>query len=280
VHLFGHPARMDELRRIAEQHGLVIIEDAAQAIGATWHGEYAGAMGAAGVLSLNRHKIIQCGEGGVVLSRDASVARIAAMIRNHGEVVVDVEGGDPFNTLGSNYRMTEVEAAIARVQIDKLDHLLEARQRLAGRLTARLADHPALEAVRVTEGCTSAHYLYPIRIPGGAVEGVGRDAIAAALAAEGVAVATGYVKPIYLQPLYQQRLGRGRRGCPWTCGHWGGEVSYAPGLCPVTERLYDSELMVVEGCRAPATESDIDDIADAFDKVMGRLDELHQPAVR
>ena len=90
---------------------------------------------------------------------------------------------------------------------------------------------------------------------------------------------TGYVKPIYLQPLYQQRLGRGRRGCPWTCGHWTGTVSYEHGICPVTERLWGQELMLLDVCRAPLTERDADDVADAFEKVLGSLDELSTLAV-
>ena len=98
--------------------------------------------------------------------------------------------------------------------------------------------------------------------------------IARALRAEGIPVGTGYVKPIYMQPLYQRRLGRGRRGCPWTCGHWAGTVSYERGICPVTERLWEQELMLLDVCRAPLTERDADDVADAFEKVLGSLDEL------
>ena len=74
VHLFGHPARMGELLELAERHGLAVIEDAAQSIGATWHGRHTGTLGSAGVLSLNYHKIIHSGEGGVVLTDDAETA--------------------------------------------------------------------------------------------------------------------------------------------------------------------------------------------------------------
>lgn len=279
VHLFGHPARMSGLLELAQRHDLAIIEDAAQAIGATFHGRKAGTMGIAGVLSLNRHKIIHCGEGGIVLADDPEVARIAQMVRNHGEVVVDDEGGDLFNTLGSNFRLTEIEAAIATVQLQKLDELLEIRRRLAARLTARLEQHTQLMPPHTAPGCTSSHYVFPVGLQPDLLEIADRSTIARALRAEGIPVGTGYVKPIYLQPLYQQRLGRGRRGCPWTCGHWTGTVSYEHGICPVTERLWGQELMLLDVCRAPLTERDADDVADAFEKVLGSLDELSTLAV-
>lgn len=274
VHLFGHPARMDGLLELAERHDLAIVEDAAQAVGARWHGRHAGTMGVAGVLSLNYHKIIHCGEGGIVLADDPEVARIAQMVRNHGEVVVDDEGGDPFNTLGSNFRLTEIEAAIGSAQLQRLDELLAIRRRLAARLTARLERHVQLAPAQTAPGCTSSHYVLPIRLQPDLLEIVDRSAIARALRAEGIPVTTGYVKPIYLQPLYQQRIGRGRRGCPWTCGHWMGTVSYEHGICPVTERLWERELMLLDVCRAPLTERDADDVADAFEKVLGSLDDL------
>jgi dTDP-4-amino-4,6-dideoxygalactose transaminase len=278
VHLFGHPARMDGLLELAERHDLAIVEDAAQAVGATWHEREAGTMGVVGVLSLNYHKIIHCGEGGIVLADDPKVARIVQMVRNHGEVVVDDEGGDPFNTLGSNFRLTEIEAAIASVQLQKLDELLAIRRRLAARLTSRLEQHVQLIPAQTAPGCTSSHYAFPIRLQPGLLEIVDRCALARALRAEGIPVTTGYVKPIYLQPLYQQRLGRGRRGCPWTCGHWTGTVSYEHGICPVTERLWEQELMLLDVCRAPLTERDADDVADAFEKLLGSLDELRMLA--
>jgi perosamine synthetase len=274
VHLFGHPTRMDELLELSERHDLAIIEDAAQSIGATWHGRETGTIGTAGVLSLNRHKLIQCGEGGIVLTNDPAVARIARMARNHGEVVVDDEGGDPFNTLGSNFRMTEIEAAIASSQLEKLAGLLEIRRRLAARLTARLEQLPLIAPARTEPDCESSHYVYPVRLLPDLLDRVDRSVFARALEAEGIPVGTGYVKPIYLQPMYQNRDGRGRAGCPWSCGHWHGAVSYAPGICPVTERLWRRELILLDTVRAPLTEHDVDDVADAFEKVLGSLDEL------
>jgi dTDP-4-amino-4,6-dideoxygalactose transaminase len=115
VDIFGQPAHWDPLRALAQEHGLRLIEDAAQAAHATAHGRFAGTLGDAGVLSLNYHKIIHSGEGGVLLTDDPEVAQRAQMVRNHGEVVAEQCGlPDIANTFGSNYRMTEIEASIAR----------------------------------------------------------------------------------------------------------------------------------------------------------------------
>lgn len=278
VHLFGHPARMEGILELADRHGLALIEDAAQSIGATWNGRETGTLGTAGVLSLNYHKIIHSGEGGIVLTSHPALAMRARLVRNHGEVTAGSAGVGIAGTLGSNFRMTEIEAAIAVEQLAKLEPLLGTRRDLAGRLTERLAELPGVVPATVRDGCTHSFYVYPIRVIPEELDGLPRETLARALAAEGVPVAEGYVEPIYLQPMYQQRIAFGDQGCPWTCGHWGGEVSYEKGICPVTERLYERELMLADVTRVPLTAADIDDVADAFEKVIANRDELLSPA--
>jgi dTDP-4-amino-4,6-dideoxygalactose transaminase len=274
VHLFGHPARLGELTALAERHGLRLIEDAAQSLGATWKGRETGTIGDAGVISLNRHKIIQSGEGGAVVTDDPRIAQVAQLVRNHGEVVVaNTELPTIANTVGSNFRLSELHAAVAAAQLGKLDDLLHVRQELGARLGARLAQLPGLRPGMPAEGCTHGYYLFPVRIDAGEL-GVSRATFARALRAEGAPATEGYVEPIYLQPLYQQRIAHGTRGCPWTCGHWRGEVSYERGICPVTERLYESDLLLLDVCRSPLTPRDVDDVADAFEKVIENLDRL------
>jgi dTDP-4-amino-4,6-dideoxygalactose transaminase len=274
IHLFGHPAPMDGILEIAERKGLAVIEDAAQSIGATWRGRETGTLGTVGVLSLNRHKIIQSGEGGIVITDDDEVAGRARLVRNHGEVSVDALGLELANAIGSNFRMTEIEAAIATEQVAKLDALLEIRRELAAHLTRRLADLPGVVPAVVKDDCTHSYYVYPVKLDAEELRGVGRRAFCEALAAEGVPNEPGYAEPIYLQSVYQQRIARGPRGCPWTCGHWKGSVSYERGICPVTERMYDEELLLLDVTRAPLTTRDIDDVADAFEKVLACLDDV------
>ncbi|HEU4879439.1 MAG TPA: DegT/DnrJ/EryC1/StrS family aminotransferase, partial [Gemmatimonadaceae bacterium] len=132
VDLLGHPAEMDEIMALARERNLVVIEDAAQVPGATYKGRPAGTQGHMGVFSLNYHKTIHTGEGGVVVTNDDEFAERMALIRNHGEVVVKDKGTeDIVNLVGFNYRMTEIEAAIGIEQLKKLHALHPPRVRNA-----------------------------------------------------------------------------------------------------------------------------------------------------
>ncbi|MBZ5559445.1 MAG: DegT/DnrJ/EryC1/StrS family aminotransferase [Acidobacteriia bacterium] len=274
VHLLGHPADMDPLMALARERKLMVIEDCAQAHGATYKGRTVGTIGHFGVFSLNVNKTIQCGEGGVVTTADADLALRVQLIRNHAEVVVgQLNRANIVNMLGYNYRMTEIEAAIARVQLTRLDALNAHRLALAAYLTDRLRGCDALEPPHVAPGCTHAYYLYAMTYREDRT-GVPRATFLQALKAEGVEFAGGYVQPLYLQPVYQTRQLYGEVGCPFSCPFYDGEVSYAPGLCPTAERLHARDLVTTEMVRAPLTREDMDDIVKAIEKVTANLDEL------
>ena len=274
VNLFGHPARLDELREITDRRGVPLIEDNAQAPGASYQGRLAGTIGRIGVLSLNYHKAGQTGEGGVALTDDDEAALRLQLIRNHGEVVVGEIGmADLENQLGWNYRLSEIHAAIGRAQLPKLDRMNEIRVRLARRLSERLAGYDFLVPPREEPGCTHGYYLYPMRYLAEQL-GISRDLFVRALQAEGVSVAGGYIKPIYLNPMYQRRLVYGRSGCPFTCGHYDGTPDYEPGACPVTERLYREEMLTTDICKYPNGESEVDEFVAAVAKVADGAGEL------
>lgn len=269
VDLFGQPAHWDEIWTLAREYNLRVIEDAAQAANARYRGRLAGTLGDVSVLSLNYHKVIHCGEGGVILTSDPELAERARLVRNHGEAVVGEFGlSNIANTFGSNYRMTEIEAAIARCQLERLPELFVHRERLATYLSRRLRDMPSITVPHIESNVTSAYYMYAVKLH--PELGVSRCTFVRALNAEGIPFGGGYVRPLYLQPMYQQRSAY-NRGCPWTCGHYQGSVSYAPGTCPVAERMHDRELIVAMICHPPQTEEDMDDIARAFDKVLSHL---------
>jgi perosamine synthetase len=275
VHIFGQPADMQPILDLARERNLRLIEDAAQSVGATYQGRYTGTFGDAGILSLNYHKIIHTGEGGIVLTNNDIVAERARLVRNHGECVVEELGwSDVAHTLGSNYRMTEIEAAIGVEQLHKLDGLFAHRNRLAAHLTQRLAALDDLITPPVVHPAAShAFYVYAVKFHAERA-GLSRHTFAQALKAEGVPFGEGYVRPLYLQPLYQQRIAYGREGCPWTCGHYHGQVSYAKGLCPTAERLHEHELLIADICHTPLTPGDMDDVANAFEKVLEHRLEL------
>ncbi len=274
VDIFGYPAAWDEIMAIAGEYGLVVIEDAAQAPGAKYHGRWAGTLGHMGVFSLNYHKTIHCGEGGVVVTDDAALAERLQLIRNHGETVVKGKGVENIvNMVGFNYRMTEIEAAIANEQLKKLEGLVQPRIAAAQYLNDQLGDLPGLTLPRVPPDIRHAYYVYAIRYAA-TESGVPRDRLAAALKAEGIPIFPGYVEPLYLQPMYQRQIGFGRDGFPFSYPGYAGRLNYRRGICPVTESMYYEELLLTNICHAGITRADLDDFVAAFHKVYENLDEL------
>jgi dTDP-4-amino-4,6-dideoxygalactose transaminase len=274
VDLLGHPAEMDEIMEIAREHNLVVIEDAAQVPGAMYKGRPVGTLAHIGVFSLNYHKTIHTGEGGVIVTNDDRFADRAALIRNHGEVVVKDKGTeDIVNMVGFNYRMTEMEAAVGIEQLKKLPRLHPPRVECADYLTERLKNLPGLKTPVVRDGVVHGYYRYALRFDESVV-GISRDRFVDALNAEGIPMVKGYTEPLYLEPMYQRRIAYGSKGFPWVGSGWTGTVDYSAGSCPVIERLYYKELMCTDVCHADTGTSDLDDVVAAFEKVYDNLDEL------
>jgi perosamine synthetase len=271
--IFGHAADLDTIMDIARRHRLKVIEDAAQAPGALYKGRHVGTVADIGVYSLNYHKHIHTGVGGVCVTNDATLAERLQLIRNHAESVVAGKGvTDLCNMIGFNFRMTEIEAAIGVEQLKKLPRLLAERQTLAGRLTEGLRGLKGLGLPVIKPDCSHAYYVYPMVIDAAAT-GVPRDRIIEALCAEGAAVAGGYCN-LHLLPMYQQRIAHGRKGFPWIGGPYRGTVSYAKGICPSAESMNETRYMCVAMCQYAYTTADIDLIAQAFRKVWSGLDQL------
>jgi dTDP-4-amino-4,6-dideoxygalactose transaminase len=275
VDIFGHPADMDEIMGIAQDHDLIVIEDAAQAPGAQYKGRNAGTLADMGVYSLNYHKTIHCGEGGVVVTNNDDFAERLQLIRNHAEVVVKNKGTKNLvNMIGFNYRMTEIEAAIAIEQLKKLENLLIPRIRAAEYLTRHLSGFPGIVPPHVRSGVRHGYYVYSIIYHAEDV-GIPREKFVSALNVEGIPMANGYVEPLYLEPCYQQQIAFGRNGFPFTYPGYAGHVNYQPGICPVTERMYYKELMYTNICHANVTNCDLEDIIRAFEKIMSNLKDLN-----
>ncbi len=271
VDLFGHPAPWDRLRSVVGGADIVLIEDAAQAPGARADGRFAGTLGDIGVFSLNYHKTIHSGEGGVAVTNNPVLAERLQMIRNHGEAVVKARGTeDLVNMVGFNYRMTEIEAAIALQQLRKLESLVVPRVAAAEYLTKRLAPLPGLTPPLVRPGVRHGYYVYAVKYDEAVTE-VPRGWLVTALKAEGIPVTPGYVEPIYRQPMYQRGIGFGRHGFPFRLPD-GSQRRYPDGICPVAERMHERELLYLSFLHAGLTESDLDDVATAFEKVLTAAD--------
>jgi perosamine synthetase len=274
VDLFGHPADMDGIMALAQNHNLVVIEDAAQAPGGLYRGRFAGTLAHMGVFSLNYHKTIHTGEGGVVVTDDDQFADRLQLIRNHAEVVVKNKGvRNIVNMLGFNFRMTEIEAAIGSEQLKKLEGLVRPRIEAADYLGERLRPLPGLTPPSVPTDVRHGYYCYAMRYDARKT-GVPRARFARALHAEGIPVSEGYVQPIYLQPLYQERVVYGSGGCPFTCSPYKGTVNYEKGICPVTERMHENEMLLADVCYAGLSREDLDDVVHGFTKVIDNIGTL------
>jgi dTDP-4-amino-4,6-dideoxygalactose transaminase len=280
VHIFGYPAEMEQLQAIADEEDLVIIEDAAQAVGATYDGEYAGTIGDIGGISLNVHKHIHAGEGGVIMTDDERLARRAQLIRNHGETVVsDLEGSalgeldfEYTDIVGQNYRMTELVAAVGVEQLRKLPDLRWKRVERAELLRSELASVEIVSCPPVRENSTHSYYGFPLWYDPD-IGGVDLAVFLAALEAEGVP-ASKYVEPLYNLPVYQEGNVHDNGQVATGPVNGGRAVEYPADSCPTAERLYADRLLVTDTVVPETTEGDVCDIAAAFAKLDANRDVL------
>ena len=212
VHVFGQPADMDRILDIARRHGLFVIEDACEALGAEYKGRAAGSFGDASVFAFYANKQITTGEGGVVTTGRDDIAAAVRALRNQGR-----EPGDSWlrhTRLGFNYRLSEVHAAIGVGQMERLDVLLGNRARVARAYDERLAADGRIELPRIVADTTRmSWFVYVVRLP----QHVDRESVILRLQERGVP-ARAYFPPIHLQPYFREEL-----GC-------------RPGMLPVTER--------------------------------------------
>ncbi|GII92436.1 DegT/DnrJ/EryC1/StrS family aminotransferase [Sinosporangium siamense] len=228
VHLFGASARIGELRALADTHGLTLIEDCAQAwLTETPGGALAGTVGQVGTFSLQQWKHITCGDGGLVITDDDELARRMRLFADKGW---DRAAGRSHAAFGLNYRMTELQAAVARAQFAKLHGVVAARRRTAGLLTKALAGLPGV-LLPNAEG--HAWWLYPLVLPGG-----GAPALAERLRAAGVPARAGYLaEPLNHAPVLRHGPVYGTSRFPLT---------EEPAACPEAERMVAETLLIVD----------------------------------
>ena len=284
VHLFGHPADMDPIMALAKANDIAVIEDAAQAPFATYNGQIVGSIGDIGVFSLNYHKHIHTGEGGMVTTNDPVLSERVSLIRNHAEAVVAGRGVKNIsNMVGFNFRMGEIEAAIGVCQLKKGPPLVDQRCWNIEYLEAKLDGCPGLTFQKKAEGVRSVYYVHPIIFDAKTL-GIERKTFVAALKAElpettlregeGALIGGGYVRPIYLEPMYEQKIAFGDKGCPFNKPYYSGDLDYNMGICPETERAHFETLITHELMLPPMTNQDLDDVVRAFEKVAENIPAL------
>lgn len=272
VNLFGHPANLHALRALADRNGLYLVEDNAQSPFAKENGVYAGTIGHIGVFSLNYHKHIHTGEGGVCVTNDDDMALKLRMIRNHGENAAIPAGlTDLTNMVGFNYRLPELSAAVGLAQLEKLDEHLDSRILLAEKLTKACAGLVGLTPPVVKENCSHVYYLWAMRYDKSQT-GVSREMFSKSLTAEGFPNYLGYVKPLYELPLFQSRIAIGSKGFPFNLS----ERKFEKGLCPVVERMHYEELVWFPICFYENDDVMAEELCQALLKVHQGMDQLRR----
>ena len=263
VHLFGSPGPAAELRTLADEHGLVLIEDCAQAyLTRCPDGRLAGTVGHIGCFSLQQSKHITAGDGGLCLTDDAALARRMRMFADKGWPRDTDERTHLF--LATNYRMTELQAAVARAQLPKLAGVVRDRRNAALALAKVVAGLPGLLPPPDSGGM--AYWQFPVIVEPGLAGGSNHD-YGKALAAEGIPASGGYLsRPLYLTPMLVERRTYGQSGYPLSVPPADQVPRYERGLCPVAESLIDERLLVI-AWNERYTAADVDDIAEAVGKV-------------
>jgi dTDP-4-amino-4,6-dideoxygalactose transaminase len=242
VHVFGQPCDLDPVLALAERHGLAVIEDACEAIGAEYKGRKVGSLGQAAVFAFYPNKQITTGEGGMIVTDDASWDALLRSLRNQGRDVFD--GWLEHARLGFNYRLDELSAALGLAQLRRIDELLAGRERVAGWYGERLRDLPGLTLPSPAPWTTRmSWFVYAVRLPSRPE----RDRVIAELAAREIA-ARPYFPPIHLQPFYRDRFG------------------FRPGDFPAAEAAGDRCLALPFFSRM--SESQVDEVSDALREIL------------
>ncbi len=274
VDIFGHSCDIDSIMQIAEKYDLTVIGDTAQAPGTFNNNRMTGTIGHVGGFSLNRHKHIQTGEGGICVTNDKKIYEKLQLIRNHAEAVVeDKDVVELTNMVGYNFRLGEIESAIGIEQLKKLDLFVKSRQATAEKLNNELEGIEGLRLPIVKPGCTHGYYMYPMILDLDILNST-REKIRNALEAEGVqGLAAGYVN-VHSLPIYQKKIAYGSNGFPWNSDICKREVNYKKGICPVAEELHEKTYLGFENCDYDLTDEEIILIGKAFRKVFSQLSKL------
>ena len=269
VHFGGQPADLDSIGKIAARRGIALIEDAAHAHGAAWRGRPVGSFGLASTFSFQGFKLMTAGEGGMVLTRDAEIAASVRSICNQGRRA----GGQWYEhvNLGTNYRLTGLQAAVLLVQMERLGEHNQRRTANVARLRAGLG--PGLEPLARDPRVTlDTNYLIVLRYRPEAFQGLPREAFLAAVQAEGIPISPGYPYPLYRNQLFTGRALHSR-SCPAGCDLCARGIDYSRLNLPAAEQACIESLWL-EHQLFLGTASDVDDILEAIDKVRAGADRV------
>jgi len=259
VHFAGQPADMTAIVAIAARHGLLVLEDAAHAHGASYEGRPAGALGRVASFSFQSSKNLTSGEGGIITTNDATLAAACRSLHNCGRV----PGGIWYehHVISGNYRLGEFQGAVLNTQLHRLDTQTTTRDRNGRRLARRLEGLPGIHPQVRPASCTRhSQHLFMLRVDA-TTFGAPRDAVIEALQAEGIPCSGGYGYPLPDQPLF-----RNKAFGPYLT-QVAARLDYSQVHCPNSQLICREQRLWVDQSLMLGTDADIDDIADALEKV-------------
>lgn len=268
VHMRGAGADMDPIVALADRHGLAILEDSAQAVGGRYRGRRLGTFGRIGAFSLQYHKVITTGEGGMLVSNDTALFERAVRYHDQGSVRVEeldelIPEGSPL-IIGVNYRMSELTAAVGVAQLPRMEWIIERMRHHKGRLLVAVRDITGLTARPIpdTAGDTGATFIVST------ATGEQATRFAKALAAEGVPASVAWTSGQHVYYHFDQLIERrflARRRCAWECPHYQGKATLKKGQFPRSDDILKRAVHL--DLHPLFSDSDVEDIATAFHKV-------------
>ncbi len=267
VHFAGQPADMDAIAALAAARGILVLEDAAHAHGASYRGRPAGSLGQIATFSFQSSKNLTSGEGGIITTNDDRLAEACRSIHNCGRVT----GGVWYehHVVSGNYRLGEFQGAVLNCQLDRLEAQTATRDHNGRRLAPRLTALPGLHPQKRPPECTRhSHHLFMLRIDA-AEFGASRESVLDALTAEGIPCSAGYGYSLPDQPLF-----RNKAFGPYL-PQASGRLDYGASRCPNSDLICRDQALWLGQNLLLGSEEDVDDIARAFEKVHAHRHELN-----
>jgi perosamine synthetase len=260
IHLAGNACDLDALLAITNKHNLLLIEDCAQSHGCTYRAKAVGTFGQVGCYSYNEFKHISCGDGGVVLTNDEQLAKKLRLSTDKAYDRSPTAMSRQATFLAANYRMTELQAAVAIAQLRKLPSIVQRRQSWCNELTKRIKHLEGISLPATTQHCDHSWWFYLFRVQSELLR-ADADTFAKALKAEGLPVAAHYIgDPIYTYPLFQNHTAFAHAPHPF------GSRKYERGQCPVAEDILKT--CIILPINEAYTPDDLTETVTAFKKVI------------
>ena len=259
VHFAGQPADMKSIMAIARKHKLVVIEDAAHAHGASYQNQPAGSLGHMGSFSFQSSKNLTSGEGGLLTTNDDQLGEACRSIHNCGRIPTGV--WYEHHVISGNYRLGEFQGAVLNAQLDRLEAQTKTRDRNGQYLAARLSQLPGLHPQKRLKECTRhSYHLFMLRLDSQAF-GAPRETVLKALQKEGIPCSAGYGYPLYQQPMFRNQafgpyLPKASK-----------RLNYRKVHCPNSELICEEQCIWLEQSMFLGPRADMEDIAEAFEKV-------------